>query len=513
MSNQTYANSRDPYWLSSSGVAAVQFNKLGAPPLAYLNRGILYELNDGVLYFNGQPIVTGVIGPADELATTGSPVNVGDSVPPITGQILLADDATHATWQDPVFYDDQFLVVNAADPTRQVKFDLSGAGSSTTTFHVPSLIDREIFVPNDDTNLVGCNVIVADKDIPVFSGANPAAIVSSGIKASLFNTGSTAISAVVPTVSGVSQYSTVIGRDILPASLTNLSQSMVIGSRMAPFVGSLNRSMLIGNTILYQGAVGVDVNAQMIIGDTWGASGDYAGGNAIGNISVGFANGFFISTGDANTIIGHNCAVTMTTGSHNTLAGMNAGNNLTTGSDNVFIGSRAGINTSTGSNDIYIGKNVGLVNESDTIRIGGTQTSNFQAGIRGVTTGVADAIPILIDSNGQLGTVSSLRELKTDIEELTDHESEQIYKLEPVEFRYKSQVKKALKAGFSREQVKLGKKQLGLIADDVEQIYPDLCIYDAEGKLLTVDYSRLSILLLKEVQKLRADLDKLKLAQ
>jgi hypothetical protein len=47
------------------------------------------------------------------------------------------------------------------------------------------------------------------------------------------------------------------------------------------------------------------------------------------------------------------------------------------------------------------------------------------------------------------------------------------------------------------------KKSLGLTAEEVEQCYPEMCVYDADGELLTVDYSRLAILLLKEVQRLK----------
>jgi len=68
MSGQTLASPNDPYYLSSRGVNNVQFRKLSSPPLAYLDRGILYELDDGKLYFNGSaltPIAIGnVTGPA-----------------------------------------------------------------------------------------------------------------------------------------------------------------------------------------------------------------------------------------------------------------------------------------------------------------------------------------------------------------------------------------------------------------------------------------------------------------
>jgi trimeric autotransporter adhesin len=69
--------------------------------------------------------------------------------------------------------------------------------------------------------------------------------------------------------------------------------------------------------------------------------------------------------------------------------GINAGSNLTTGSWNIDIG------------------NLGVAGESGTIRIGsGNHARTFIAGISGVTTDVPDAIPVLIDSAGQLGTMS-----------------------------------------------------------------------------------------------------------
>lgn len=41
------------------------------------------------------------VGTADELATTGAPVDVSASAPPSTGGILTADSATTATWKTP----------------------------------------------------------------------------------------------------------------------------------------------------------------------------------------------------------------------------------------------------------------------------------------------------------------------------------------------------------------------------------------------------------------------------
>lgn len=78
MSNQAYTNQDVPYWLARPGVDAVSFVKQAAPPLAWLNRGILYELTDGVLYYNGSPIATGGGDPVfDSVTLTPVAANPG----------------------------------------------------------------------------------------------------------------------------------------------------------------------------------------------------------------------------------------------------------------------------------------------------------------------------------------------------------------------------------------------------------------------------------------------------
>jgi hypothetical protein len=176
-----------------------------------------------------------------------------------------------------------------------------------------------------------------------------------------------------------------------------------------------------------------------------------------------------------------------TTGGANCAFGRAALGSLTTGNSNIAIGFGAGQNYSTSeSSNIVIGA-TGTVGESSKIRIGSTQDGAFIAGICGVTTVNADAIPVLIDSAGQLRTVSSSIKYKENVADITEEESGVLDFLHPVSFNYKGQTKKTL----------------GLIAEEVEHCYPEMCVYDADGELLTVDYSRLAILLLKEVQRLK----------
>src|SRR5207244_5025176 len=115
------------------------------------------------------------------------------------------------------------------------------------------------------------------------------------------------------------------------------------------------------------------------------------------------------------------------------------------------------------------------------MRIGSFLTKTFIAGMRGVTTINNTAVPVLIDSAGQLGTASSSSRFKTDIKPI-DKASESILALKPVSFRYK--VHKDIAP------------QFGLIAEDVAEVNPNLVIYDADGKPYAVRYEAVNAMLL-----------------
>lgn len=165
--------------------------------------------------------------------------------------------------------------------------------------------------------------------------------------------------------------------------------------------------------------------------------------------------------------------------------GRNALFGNTAGSANIAIGNSAGFNATAPSNSIFIG-NQGQAADTATIKIGaqGTQTSTFIAGISGVTTGVADAVPVLVDSAGQLGVTSLSRRYKYGIESIADV-SALLTKLRPVTFRYK----KAQTDGAHP-------RQYGLIAEEVADVFPDLAVFNKDGSAETVKYHLLPSFLL-----------------
>jgi hypothetical protein len=230
---------------------------------------------------------------------------------------------------------------------------------------------------------------------------------------------------------------------------------------------------------------------------TTGTGNSALGFNALVNNTTGGSNtalGFNAltnnTTGNDNTALGQSTLEDNTTGNGNTALGRAALLN-TTGSGNVALGQQAGLSLTNGSGNIVIGNN-GVAGESATIRIGSGHTRAFIDGIRGVTTDNVDAIPVQIDSAGQLGTVSSSRRVKRDIEPLGAPGP--LMKLRPVSFRYRE-----------------GAPDLhyGLLAEQVAKVLPELAVYGSDGLPETVQYQELPVLLLAKIQAQQRQINRL----
>jgi hypothetical protein len=195
------------------------------------------------------------------------------------------------------------------------------------------------------------------------------------------------------------------------------------------------------------------------------------------------------TSGNFNTALGTDALGFNSSGSSNIALGGSALGSTSTGSSNIALGQNAGFNPTASSNSIFIG-NQGLAGDTSTIKIGtqGTQTTAFIAAIRGVTTAANDAIPVLISSTGQLGTISSSLRYKENIAPMAEA-SAALHKLRPVTFRYKKP------HDDGRKPI-----QYGLIAEEVAEVLPDLAVFNHDGSPETVKYHLLPSLLLNEVQ-------------
>ena len=100
----------------------------------------------------------------------------------------------------------------------------------------------------------------------------------------------------------------------------------------------------------------------------------------------------------------------------------------------------------------------------------------------------ATGIPVLINSNNKLGTTTSSKRFKHEIKPM-DKDSEVLFALKPVTFRYKKDIDPA------------GTRQLGLVAEDVEKVNRHLVVSDKEGKPYSVRYDQVNAMLLNEFLK------------
>ena len=149
-----------------------------------------------------------------------------------------------------------------------------------------------------------------------------------------------------------------------------------------------------------------------------------------------------------------------------------------------------------GSNTIVLNSNNGRILAVGAVGIGvdsATQDLDVDgaARFRGLASGAGT--DLVIDANGVMKKKSSSKRYKQNIRKL-EADASHVFELEPVRFEWKS----------------TGEEDIGLIAEEVEQILPDLVIYDSEGRPDAVKYDRVALYLLSTIKDLKAENDALK---
>ena len=225
-----------------------------------------------------------------------------------------------------------------------------------------------------------------------------------------------------------------------------------------------------------------------------------------GNTFIGGFSGWHNESGGSNTYVGY-CAGYNGGGayssSNNTYLGFFAGQNSQDGDSNVFIGHMAGSNE-TGSNKLIIANGpdtadviiygdfstgevgIGTLSPTEKLDVNGTLRLRDLEGVGGEQ--------VYVNEDGVLvrGTPSS-RRYKKNIRELRI-DPDKVLKLQTVRFEWKAS----------------GEEDIGLIAEDAQQLVPDLIRYDKEGKPDGVKYERLSLYLLEAMKELKEENNELK---
>jgi hypothetical protein len=118
---------------------------------------------------------------------------------------------------------------------------------------------------------------------------------------------------------------------------------------------------------------------------------------------------------------------------------------------------------------------IGITNPTEKLDVDGT------ARLRSMPCG--GGTNVVVNSSGVLMRESSSKRYKKDIRPI-EVNADRIFQLQPVRFEWKT----------------TGEEDIGLIAEEVKEIIPDLVIYDKEGKADAVKYDKIVLYLLEVVK-------------
>lgn len=289
-------------------------------------------------------------------------------------------------------------------------------------------------------------------------------------------------------------------------ALTDGSSNIMIGSTSGFSLNSGSSNIIVGvnaGSALTNGTQNVLISgssgASLVSGGSNIMIGQNAGSSSVNdnaNMFIGINAGVSMNGGTGNIMIGNSSGTSLTGGSDNSLFGLNAANSLGTGQRNVVIGANAATGYGSNESDNIVINDNGTApsGQSNALVIGaGTGTGNYQlnqvfiSGITGINVGAVPAV--LVNSSNQLGVNTSTRKHKHNIEDMNDV-SDKILQLRPVTFAYNNDPLETI--------------QYGLIAEEVDEIFPDLVYRNKDNEIETVLYNVLPVLLLNEIKKLNA---------
>jgi|SRR5579864_3983347 len=265
--------------------------------------------------------------------------------------------------------------------------------------------------------------------------------------------------------------------------------------------GSNSRTDLVGDVVGYFSSGSAIMGATSNGGEGNLFMGPGAGSISSSSLNVGLGTGALagVQGGASNVAVGASAMGNSPSSSSNVAIGVQALFSLSTGTDNVAIGDAAGLSfTAAESNNILIGSR-GVSGDNNVIRIGcgsascTRQTTAFISGINGATT--ASGIPVYVNGNDQLGTLTSSLRFKQDVEDMGTA-TEGLMQLRPVTFRYKPEYDDGSRL-----------LEYGLIAEEVAKVYPGLVQLDRDGKPLAVRSQFVDAMMLNEVQRQHRTID------
>ncbi|MGD0920564.1 MAG: tail fiber domain-containing protein, partial [Terriglobia bacterium] len=295
------------------------------------------------------------------------------------------------------------------------------------------------------------------------------------------------------------------GHRFIHACCATSQRNTFVGPYAGNFTTTGADNTAVGNWALFSNTVGYNNTAS----GSGALSSNYSGYNNTASGSGALASNL---GGWGNTASGSGALLENSTGVDNTASGSSALSNNKTGSDNTAIGYWAlhynnygnnntalGAGADVGSIDLQYATAIGagaLVAQSNSLVLGGTGASAVNVGIG--TAGPSNILTIVqnsaTDPIADAWTTYSSRRWKTNIRALQGA-LDKVERLRGVSYDAKAD----------------GQHHIGLIAEEVGEVVPEVVAYEANGQdAKSVDYARLTALLIEAVKEQQAQIQTLK---
>ena len=241
----------------------------------------------------------------------------------------------------------------------------------------------------------------------------------------------------------------------------------------------------------------------------FGVNAGYSNGAGNENSFFGMNAGLHNSTGGYNSFFGQSAGEKNTTGYYNSFFGRSAGEKNTTGDYNSFFGVNAGISNSTGTGNTFFGWNAGYLNSTGTGNVFLGKNAGFteKGSNKLYIDNLASATPLIwgdFDANNVViyggfraiaTSSSSDRRWKKNIKSLKSS-LDKVSNLQGVSYEWKT--------GEYSDFGLMEGRQIGLVAQDVEQVLPELVSEGKDG-YKAVSYTKLTAVLVEAVKELKAE--------
>lgn len=272
------------------------------------------------------------------------------------------------------------------------------------------------------------------------------------------------------------------------------------------FIGaSAGENNIDGNYNVFMGSSSGNSNTTGSYNVFMGELSGYSNEGGISNVFIGKEAGTSNSTGSYNVFLGTLTGQDNTFGQQNVFLGQEAGNANTIGNYNVAIGTLSGSSNTVGSSNVFIGHKAGIdEEESNRLYIDNNGLPWDEAFIYGEFDNNYLRFYADVDVAGILYYYDifgkSDERLKTDIADLSGQLGK-VMALRPVTYNWNTTLvpKGAVSPG----------SQIGLIAQEVEKLFPDLVQTDKKGEK-AVNYTKLSVVLIEAIKEQQAVIESLK---